>query len=480
MSATVLVGFLLSFTAIAYAGVPLWVQHISNLAGFILAAFFFLPFIRGRAALPKSPIDKWIMLYCMWFALSFICSGYKYASRAEFFNLLTGLTVFYTTVGIRNSDSGQKRLNYVLILYGIFVISAMVAGIKVSYLMLNPNIAAGYLAALLPALSGVMFGESCYVRFFGFIIAGAGLVCLLFTGSIWGLISLLVALLLVLCVKKHNLKLLMILFIPVFMFAWHLVPVSSVVDRLNWWQAGLKALWKHIVLGLGPGVFSEAYRGFAADVSQHSLYAHNYFIQLGAEIGLPGLLLWLFVIISWFRWFLSQKLTYTKIGALVGILALCIHNLADYSLNIPAHWLLFWFLLGYSCPSFYIKEPKRLPVVLRIILLTILFSFGMHLSQVFAAWHKVNVAKIETAQGSLTKAKMLARQAAKLDRISPEPYAILARIEIESYQQDGLASHFYRAANFLEDALARSPYSLELKQDLHKVKSLVYSLKSNV
>jgi O-antigen ligase len=78
--------------------------------------------------------------------------------------------------------------------------------------------------------------------------------------------------------------------------------------RMQIWSRGLGYMWQHPVLGVGPKNFQTAEgtlssfadrQGFGFGVRWNA--AHNSFIQVGAELGVPGLLLFMALIASAFR-----------------------------------------------------------------------------------------------------------------------------------------------------------------------------------
>lgn len=69
---------------------------------------------------------------------------------------------------------------------------------------------------------------------------------------------------------------------------------DEVVGRLEIWKSGLELLLKKPILGVGPGQFATA---MGLTHGQYSwLTAHNSFLQVALELGLPGLLVFLLLI----------------------------------------------------------------------------------------------------------------------------------------------------------------------------------------
>src|SRR4029434_9824827 len=70
---------------------------------------------------------------------------------------------------------------------------------------------------------------------------------------------------------------------------------GSNVERLNRWRAGFAMLKARPLLGVGPGAYETAYpeyrdASFVSPQSEERMGAHSDLIRVGAEQGLPGIL----------------------------------------------------------------------------------------------------------------------------------------------------------------------------------------------
>jgi O-antigen ligase len=71
----------------------------------------------------------------------------------------------------------------------------------------------------------------------------------------------------------------------------------SVVERMAHWQAAWDMFLDHPWLGIGPGNYSTAYEQYFLPGWLEPLgHAHNYYLNLAAELGLLGLSAYLFVL----------------------------------------------------------------------------------------------------------------------------------------------------------------------------------------
>lgn len=78
------------------------------------------------------------------------------------------------------------------------------------------------------------------------------------------------------------------------------IAATNVDTRLLRWQAAARMLADNPLLGVGPGGFRSgyvAYSGFA-ELAERTPVAHEMYLEVGAELGLPGLVLFLGAIVA--------------------------------------------------------------------------------------------------------------------------------------------------------------------------------------
>ena len=109
-----------------------------------------------------------------------------------------------------------------------------------------------------------------------------------------------------------------------------------VIERLAHWQAALDMWRDHLWLGVGLGNYPVIYPLYAIGRWRDALgHAHNFYLNVAAETGLVGLLLygalWLFILgFSWRVIRMTQGLPRAvAVGILGTLVALSVHNFAD-------------------------------------------------------------------------------------------------------------------------------------------------------
>lgn len=118
----------------------------------------------------------------------------------------------------------------------------------------------------------------------------------------------------------------------------------EVLHRWQWWVAAARMIRARPWFGFGPGAFAyvlPAYQDPGRDLS--TLYAHQHFLEIAAEYGLPFMLAWGLGLAH----FLRRGGAHKRFGAL----AILIQSLWDYPLSIPANFWLFCYFAGSSTPQ---------------------------------------------------------------------------------------------------------------------------------
>jgi O-antigen ligase len=138
-------------------------------------------------------------------------------------------------------------------------------------------------------------------------------------------------------------------------------PLSSVLSerRLVLWSEALAIMGDEPLTGVGPGRF-QAVSPTALD-DQDALWAHHGFLQVGAETGVPGLLLLVSLFVWGFArlWVRPQPDAVTALGA-VALAALGVHASVDYVLHFPAIPITAAALVGAATVSPKERDDTRL------------------------------------------------------------------------------------------------------------------------
>jgi O-antigen ligase len=124
--------------------------------------------------------------------------------------------------------------------------------------------------------------------------------------------------------------------------------------RLSFWKSTLVMIHDHPFTGTGLGTFTPAFRHYQTLFVDYTVtHAHDDFLELTAGTGIIGavlLFLPIFVLLGMMIYsFLTDSRRFrpaVTLGCIGGTLALLIHSVADFNLQIPANALVFAVVLG--------------------------------------------------------------------------------------------------------------------------------------
>jgi O-antigen ligase len=137
--------------------------------------------------------------------------------------------------------------------------------------------------------------------------------------------------------------------------------------RIAVWKDGLHLVRDYPLMGTGLGTFGTAFRQRqTAVVDKYVDRAHNDYLEVASETGLFGVallflpILYLFVkmVVS----FLDDRRRYRRsvtLGCIGSILALLIHSVTDFNLQIPANALVFGVVLGIGYKAACIERREE-------------------------------------------------------------------------------------------------------------------------
>jgi O-antigen ligase len=122
----------------------------------------------------------------------------------------------------------------------------------------------------------------------------------------------------------------------------HAQPLFSTMMRLNYWKDTLAIIKASPLVGVGLGNFNLI----------QSRYAHNSFLQIWTEMGILGIMSFVWLLFAIFKSAASSiKITLNKnqLAAFISAgIAFLIHNTLDFSFFLPEVVLIWWMILGLS------------------------------------------------------------------------------------------------------------------------------------
>jgi len=138
-------------------------------------------------------------------------------------------------------------------------------------------------------------------------------------------------------------------------------PQNSIIQRLFFWKAAVRIIKDFPLTGVGLGNFGRIYPNYKSLQAIETHFAHNSYLQIWAEIGILGILAWLWLILGSFRAGLrnlkvGHGQSYLTIGLIAASAAFLVHNFIDFDFFIPEvafHW---WVILGITSA---LSSPHR-------------------------------------------------------------------------------------------------------------------------
>jgi putative inorganic carbon (hco3(-)) transporter len=374
-------------------------------AAVITAAVFWpLRWIATGHFTKRTPADWGVVLLLVMTLVTLWVSALPVKTVPQVYRLLTGIAFYYAIV---NWCNNPKRLRF-LILAATLAVSllAIFAAVSVQWPVgklefisgqlyqqfsvlvsdtVHPNVLAGSLVLLLPIpLAGLFFAwgkmgwpeRIIYSEAILFTLAvlaltqsrgawmamGAALLSLIILRWRWGWLFLLPVIILAL-VAIHQLGTPRILEI-----AFSSGVISGWDGRREIWLRAIYMIQDFPFTGIGMGLFGEvadALYPFFSYSPGAILHAHNLFLQIGVDLGIPGLIAWLAILLvvialSWKQYRygrVHQNVQCAALGAglLSSQLALVVHGMTDavtWGMVRPAP--LVWAIWGLAVAGWYV------------------------------------------------------------------------------------------------------------------------------
>ena len=397
-------------------------QTIVHLATLILFLLWLLKLNGEKTSyLAKTPLYLPLLLFLIIGSISVVRTNFFYYSTQEFFRITSAFLLFFL---VANNSKEENKFILPLILAANIVAFIGIQNyfrhsfsVAVSTLP-NHNLLAGYLVISISLALGLfLFNKGNLQKRLPFLfLIILPLICLILAKSRGGLLSLMAALFVLILAalnrKKRwilvtlSLLVILLLFTPNPMMK-RLIHIGEedphAYERLLVWRATLDIIKDYPLFGTGLGTFRDYYPQYKPQIGFRTAgFAHNEYLQYGAELGLIGLALALWFLILLFKH--SKRLLFQKesgisivlVSSMVGILA---HSLVDFNLHTIPITTTFFYLLGLSVSSqrVVIQKPERSPlarrgIALLIIIVTLLY--GTFLIQPYLArlyWKRGNL-----------------------------------------------------------------------------------------
>jgi putative inorganic carbon (HCO3(-)) transporter len=335
-----------------------------------------------------TPFDIGIALLIVLSAASIWASPDREFSFYNYYNLMGRyILIYYLAVNNIRSSSQVKRLMWAMLtsavvvsLYGFHQyffganVSAMewVDGeqfpdlkMRVFSTLENPNLLAGFLVTMMAIASGMGYKSDTLkskMVFSSLVILFGGCLVLTYSRGAWISLLAIIGMYGVLCNRKIFWLLLLL---PVIAFFAHdallerLMSIMNPTDtsstlRLALWESTIAMIMDKPFFGIGWGAYWMVYPDydfFINNANTKIFHAHNMYLNIAAEIGIPGLITFLSMMYGHVRLALSSiggAAQHWSSGVMLGIVgAICgliVNGFTDYVLFNIQLSMLFWLL----------------------------------------------------------------------------------------------------------------------------------------
>ena len=361
-----------------------------------------LNFARSRQRrLVYSPVNKYVMLYCVVYAAGTIASVTPGQSLP--IGLLTVFFTAFALVPVNSVDSraGLERLVKLMVLggvlvslYGIYqyvfrtgyqsaawVDSSMFSGIefRVSSTLENPNMLGQYLVLMIPLGGACVFNaRGKKQRLFWLGCCGVLCACMLLTFSRGAWLALLCAAAVFVILLKPQLLALA----PVALVVLYFVLPDTIVQRftsignlgdrstsyrVSIWMGSLRMLRDYWLCGVGPGAaaFNTVYPLYSYDAIA-TPHSHNLLLQITADAGIVALVLFCVILFWYVRQLCAAahkerdgKGRLLQVAFLAGAAGFMVQAMTDYSFYNYRVMFLFWAYLALGMAAARWNELKK-------------------------------------------------------------------------------------------------------------------------
>jgi Flp pilus assembly protein TadD len=262
--------------------------------------------------------------------------------------------------------------------------------------------------------------------------------------------------------------------------------------RVTALQSALHMTQQYPLLGVGPGVFGEAFYSYQTVPWLYGRHAHNHYMQMASETGIVGLILYLslFIILFFVFWkkrkSFSGKKSVLLLGVMTAITASSLHAFMDFDWSITPLYALFWifvslFLSQVNLEHVTIKIIGKwkllyIPPILFLFFVLVITMSGKFYTNAtddlldkdftqagddidksirfnpFDAQTYLLKSDILTRKNDITRAKSMYEKSLSLSRLNAEPYYQLGLFALQEKK-------YASAETYFSKAIATNPYS---------------------
>lgn len=368
---------------------PLSLNITSLLLACATMAWFGKMLVYRRMDMRRSPFDLPVILFVVLSAASIWNSPDRDFSFYNYYNLMGRYIVLYYLVinNVRTAGQVRRLVSTVLFsaaavaVYGFYqyfhgidtsafawVDGEQFPGLKVRVFstLKNPNLLAGFLVSIMAVAAGLGFNSRRTVgkmAYLGLVLALGACLVLTYSRGAWISVFAVIAVFGLLYNRKIFWLLALlpaaVMMIGHEVFLERLLSIMNPTDtsstlRLALWESTVAMIADKPLLGIGWGAYWMVYPEydfFILDAGTKIFHAHNMYLHIAAETGIPGLIAFLAILgghaRSAFLLARREKGGWTAgfmLGVFAALLAIAVGGFTDYVLYSIQMSMLFWLL----------------------------------------------------------------------------------------------------------------------------------------
>lgn len=394
VTVSIILAFVMIFMPLARGGVHSWAQTVFTICVILMAGILLLQRLNtGKPALNGTKLFYPFIALLLWMLFSFLFSPVKTAGFEAISTTLIYILFYYILIHLVQSRKQQRFIVYLLI--GISLLLSIIGLLKLGGITFpwweyeelnkknfltstygNHNHIAGYLEMIIPLILALFLTRSrkgvifVCLLLIAFVVIGSHVLTLSRGGWVAMFSSLVFMSAMLLSLKKYNRKKLLLIgngvVLGLFLFvlagtnmlerALTLTEADTVVSlngRSFVWEGTYAMIGEGIFVGSGPGSYSTIITQYLpSGISSRFFYAHNEYLQLIAELGLPIILIMIWGLFHLIKevqqkFRSSSRQTWgVTLGAITGVVAILFHSCVDFNLHIHANSVLFATLIA--------------------------------------------------------------------------------------------------------------------------------------
>lgn len=386
------------------------IKEVILIIGTMLLLLLF--FLEKNIKIKKIIIYPLVLM--LWLVLSFIFSKFKYMGMPVLISSAVCIILLFLIVHSAFDASNISDIiilsfipSMIIGLLQVFFSEKMriflVFGDRIPSTFGNPNFFGAYISIVMPFIISRFFAiKDLYYKLLLSVIFIISFILILLTGSKAALIALVagISVFAVLSFKNFKNKIILFILLILVLLSVILFAVSnpktfgeSIFFRNLVWRGTVRMILDNLITGTGPGSFFIVFPQYRPaelmkwtyEHSYEVLYPENIFLQIGAEAGVIGLFLFVFIIYLVFKLGVFSPPEY-----LAGFTAILTTNFFGVDINYAPSMFLFVLIGGIimkndnNCFSFSPLYIKLLSVIALIYLIFVsAFWINRHISGIY-------------------------------------------------------------------------------------------------